>query len=157
MQDEQQVNLSYNYIVLDTIKRLRDAKAAGRKAEYCDLFDFALQLLVPYIDINLRKTINEDWNSLQEAIKQAKKEEKSEASRKRVIEELRENFADTHRSYVFSTLSKVGITRVSEEGKIDFNKLGLDNVAHIIRSGDGIATATAKELKKKGEKNANSS
>jgi hypothetical protein len=138
----QDLALSYTWLVLDSIKKMRDAQAAGERDKYVIHFEFILQLLIPHIDVKLRTTINKDRETLQKEITKIRKENTNEQSRKSLILDLREDFANSHRGYIFAALSRVGIIRVSEDGIIDFNSTDMATLQAIIRnSGAGLDKA----------------
>lgn len=148
-------SLTTDLLILDTVKKVRDQKEAGHTTAYCDDLEFLLQLLMDYMEPKIRVMIAADHKLLLEAVDQIKKEEKNEQSRKKRIDDVRESFADSHRGYALAALSKVNLIKPSDEGLIDFDKLGVGDkdkgmevVAHIVRSADGIATATKKALEK---------
>lgn len=152
-------SLTTDLLILDTVKKVRDQKEAGNTTAYCDDLEFLIQLLVDYMEPKIRVMIGADHALLTSEIARIKLEEANEVSRKRKITELRENWADAHRGYALAALSKVNLIKPSDEGLIDFDKLGagdkeagMAKVASIVRSADGIATATRKALEPKGAK-----
>lgn len=146
-EDITETSLNHSILVLDTIRKMRDSEAGGDYVKYADYFFFALQLLIPYIPTETRKRIEEDYLLLIEAIKEAKEGKSHKTSKTTDIKELRRNFADTHRAYLMSGLSRTGIIKVLDEGTIDFTQMDIDTIAGIIRnSGTGLNKAIEKGL-----------
>lgn len=136
MVEEQQTNSTntYEYLVLDTIRRMRDAHAERNKKKYFSYFNFAMRLLLPHIDIKIREKINEDYITLnRERSKILNDKSLSDITKNIQIEDIECEFADALNSHIFIALSKVGIIRVSEEGIIDFNSIELDKIAQIVQ------------------------
>ena len=146
-------SMTTDLLILDTVKKVRDQKEAGHTTAYCDDLEFLIQLLVDYMEPKIRVMIAADHKLLLEEVDRIKREEVNETSRKRKIDDMRESWADAHRGYALAALSKVNLIKPSDEGLIDFEKLGagdksegMAKVASIVRSSDGIATATRKAL-----------
>ena len=146
-QNDTTIALNYNWLVLDTIRKARDAKAAGNKETYAIYSEYALQLLIPYISRELRFVCEADYKLLVDAIASIKSHSENEQSRKMQIIELRADFADAHRSFTMAALAKVGIVKVTEEGVIDFSILDLDQMKAIVHS-SGITAGAQKVLAK---------
>jgi hypothetical protein len=115
--------------------------------------EFALQLLLSYFTPSTRTKINEDFNTLRSEIDKIKKDkELNEISRKQKILNLRIDFADAHRSFCMAALSKVGIIKVMEEGKIDLDNRDINELSHAIRhSGSSVKSAVEEAVKSGGE------
>lgn len=151
-QDQKDVGINYSWLVLDTVRRMRDAQAQGRLDEYYTQFEYGLQLLLPHIEIETRANIEEDFAVLMEKIVAIKETEDNEQSKKKRIQEIRVDFADTHRYFIMEALPRASIYKVSEEGVIDFNRHQLNETTEIIRNSGGLAStiarvATKEELK----------
>lgn len=134
-EEQQNLNLTYNFLVLDTIRRMRDADAAGNFQQYVVYSEYAIQLLIPYLLTETKRKIEDDWIQVQTEIANIKANDNNEQSRNRRILELRRAFADTHKAVSMATLSRVGIVKVSEEGLVNFDKTDISKIAAIIRSG----------------------
>lgn len=136
------INLTFTYLVLDTIKKMEDTAAANKDEEYSVRTEFALQLLTSYFPFNLRKRIDENFTKLRNEIKSIKaNKDLNQISKASQILELRKDFSDTHRGFVFAALSKVGITKISEEGVIDLSVRDIKELSTAIRGGALIAAA----------------
>jgi hypothetical protein len=147
-QDQKDVGINYSWLVLDTVRRMRDAQAMGRLDEYYTQFEYGLQLLLPHIEIETRANIEDDWATLMEKIVAIKEGSDNEQSKKVRIQALRVDFADTHRYFIMEALPRASIYKVSEEGVIDFNKHKLEQTTEIIRNSGGLASTIARVAEK---------
>jgi len=140
-QDQSDVGINYSWLVLDTIRRMRDAQAQGRLDEYYTQFEYGLQLLLPHIEIETRANMEDDFATLQERIVAIKETDDNDQSKKQQIQNVRVEFADTHRYFIMEALPRASIYKVSEEGVLDFNRHKLDETKEIIRhSSQGMAS-----------------
>lgn len=145
------VSLNYTWLVLDTVRKMRDGKAKGDTAEYYTHFEFSIQMLLAYIDAEEREKIERDFREYRKLLKAIKDGDANEQTKKRNILLLKEDFADAHRYYVMAALSKAGIIKVSDEGLIDFEKKDINEVRAIVRSGGGVSS-TVKRVVGNGNK-----
>lgn len=142
-----EINLSYNWLVLDSIKKMRDAQARKDQEQFVILFDFCLRLLIPYIAIELKEQIDTDRRTLLMETTRIKRDEKNYETAKKKILDLRVDFADAHLGYVMGALSTVGIVQVRDDGIINFNKIDIETTQNIIRqSGMGLAKAVERGM-----------
>lgn len=132
--DTPQGSLTYDWLVLNTILQMRNAKAKGEWYKYWVNFKFAMQLLVPYMSVEVRKKIEEDYQELLKEIKKIEKKDIAKASKDKEIEELKTEFAETHEYYILSALGRVGIIKVEEEGVLDFNTFDFNNLRKAINN-----------------------
>jgi hypothetical protein len=135
------ISLTFDILLLDTIKRMRDYYADDDKERYYKYFEVALQLVLPHLDLEIRKGIEGDFKKLK--IEEAKiaEVEANEQTRKIARLKLREGFATAHRYYIMLALTKVGIVKTSEEGLIDFNSIEIDTLKRVIRAGSGLPSS----------------
>lgn len=135
-----EISMNHNILVLDTLRKMRDAESANQHDKYFIHFKFALQLVIPYITGEVRKDIETDFITLEGAIEKVKQDkEMNDISRDRTITAIRRNFADTHKAYLMSALTKTGIVKVLDDGVVGFTKYDMDTIASIIRnSGKGL-------------------
>lgn len=126
--------------------KMRDAKAEHAKYQYWVYFEFAIQLVLSYLEPGIAAYIQEDFNSMDDKIQIMKQTPGlSEKTREMTTDLFHEEFADRHRYYILKALNKIGIVKVSEDGDIDFGKLDLQVMSEIIRSSSNIrsvATST---------------
>lgn len=140
-QDQQDVGINYSWLVLDTIRRMRDAQAQDRLDEYYTQFEYGLQLLLPHIETETGARIQLDFETLQERIVAIKESDDNEQSKKKAIQLIKCDFADTHRYFIMEALPRASIYKVSEEGVLDFSKHKLDEIKEIVRhSSQGMAS-----------------
>jgi len=149
--EKQDINLNYTWLVLDTIRQMRNAAANQERERYVVQTEFALQLLLSYFTPGTRKAIETDFKTLREEIDKIKKEKNlNEISRKQKILNIKVDFADAHRSFCMAALSKVGIIKVMEEGKIDLSTRDINEISHAIRhSGASVKKAIEEAVKPK--------
>ena len=142
--DADYLNYNYNYLVIQTIMKMRDAKAEHAKYQYWTFFEFAIQLVLSYLEPGIAAYIQKDFNEMDARI-QAIKHSKSlsDKTKEMSVDILHEEFADRHRYYVLKALNKIGIVKVSEDGDIDFGKLDLQVMSDIIRTTGNKETAMA--------------
>lgn len=130
----QDINLNFNYLYLNTIFKLRDAKAEGRKFQAWHLFEFATKLVINYMSPEIREKMHNDFRLLDDEIKRIKQnKETAEAAKKQRVDDLRFDFIERHDSYVLAAMSKVGIITQQEDGIIDFKDMPLENWAAIVQ------------------------
>ena len=140
-QDQKDVGINYSWLVLDTIRCMRDAQAQGRLDEYYTQFEYGLQLLLPHIETEVGNRIQMDFETLQEKIVAIKENSDNPQSQKQQIQLLKCDFADTHRYFIMEALPRASIYKVSEEGVLDFSKHKLDEIKEIVRhSSQGMAS-----------------
>jgi len=143
-----EISMNHNILVLDTLRRMRDAESGKHYEQYFTHFKFALQLVIPYISGEVRTDIEDDMDTLKKAIEQIKKDKAlNDITRSKVITEVKRDFADNHKAFLMSALTKTGIVKVLDEGVVDFTKNDMDTVAHIIRnSGKGLEKSIEQAL-----------
>ena len=162
MDASQEVTRDFNWLVLDTIRRMRDAKAANRIEEYISYCMDAIQLIQPYLPIDLRGQLNGDYELLNTALGEIKDKEKTdEKTKSKYALTVKLSFADAHRALIFSTLPSIGIIRISGEGDIDFGKRDADFIIAVVRNQSmgfekAVELAKQEQEKREAKKNAGS-
>lgn len=137
-----EVGINFAWLVLDTTRRMRDADAANEKDRYYSLFEYALQLLLPYMEIELRSMIEDDFKTLQEEIRAIHAAEGvAEQTKSKDVQDLKKDFADAHRYFVFDTLPKASIVKISRDGMIDFKRHDIKEITAIIGQKRGLPSA----------------
>lgn len=145
---ENQQSLTYDWLVLNTILRMRDSKAKGDWSKYWAYFKFAMQLLVPYMVIDLRRKIELEYQELLREIEKIEEKNIAKASKDKEIESLKIEFAETHEYYILSALGRVGIIKVSDEGVLDFNTFDFDKLRSAINNTSFKKLEVVKDEKK---------
>ena len=136
--DADYLNYNFNYLVIQTIMKMRDAKADGDKRRYWVYFEFAIQLVLSYLEPGILAYIQKDFDTMEEQIQLIQHDMRIADKTKEVsIDFLHSDFSDRHRYFILKALNKIGIVKVSEDGDIDFDKLDLQLMAQIIRKGHG--------------------
>jgi len=142
---------NFAWFVLNTITRMRDADAKENYKEYFTHFRYALDALAPYIDGEKRAAIERDWEVLKVAIVQMKRTLKNDIEIKNEEVRLKKDFADKHMFHVFEALPKASIIKITQDAVIDFDKMEIETMKRIVRTGSGleasIANATGQERK----------
>lgn len=133
-----EVGLNFAWLVLDTTRRMRDAQAAGRIDEYYTHFEYGLQLLLSHMEIEIRSLIEEDFKTLELAIAVLKKDTSNTTSKATQIQELKKDFADSHRYFIFDTLPRASIIKINRDGAIDFKKHDFEQLQAIVRTTGGL-------------------
>lgn len=128
------INFNYNYLLIQTILKMRDAQAKGEIKEYWIYFEYAMGLVLSHIDFDVRGEIEKDFAVLQEAVRKIKKSNLNEQTKTTLINKLFEDFANSHRFYIMQALNRIGIVKVEDEGVIDFDKIDIDTMTQIIRN-----------------------
>lgn len=139
--DGQNVTLTFDILLLDTIKRMRDNYADNNQERYFKYFEIALQLVLPHLDIEIRKGIETDFKKLRSEEAKIKDTTANEQTKKLEYLKLQESFATAHRYYIMLALTKVGIVRTSEEGLIDFDSIEVESLKRVIRAGSGLPSS----------------
>ena len=141
--DADYLNYNYNYLVIQTIMKMRDAKAEHAKYQYWTYFEFAIQLVLSYLEPGIAAYIQQDFNVMDEKIQAMKRTSGlSDKTREMTTDLLHEEFADRHRYYILKALNKIGIVKVSEDGDIDFGKLDLQVMSDIIKANPHAASVS---------------
>lgn len=129
------INFNYNYLVVQTIMKMRDAKAKRDWWEYWVSFEFAMQLVLSYLEPVVSKEIQLDYSDMDKRIQAIRLNAlMHESARQTNIDQMRTDFADRHRYYVLKALNKIGIVKVAEDGVVDFDSTELQTLAAVIRS-----------------------
>jgi hypothetical protein len=129
-------NFNYNYLLVQTILKMRDAQADDQPARYWTYFEYALGLVISHLDFQLKGEIQQDYAILMAAFRKInllKDTELNAQSKKSLINKLKEDFADAHRFYIMQALNRVGIVKVEDEGIINFESTDLDTMTKIVR------------------------
>jgi hypothetical protein len=132
------VNFNYNYLVIQTTMKMRDAKAKQDWWEYWVHFEFAIQLVLSYLEPAVAKEIQLDFDEMDKKIQAlgvaCKAGQIAEKTKEIQLNELRREFSDRHRYYVLKALNKIGIVKVAEDGIVDFDSTDLKTMATVIRT-----------------------
>lgn len=139
--DGQNVTLTFDILLLDTIKRMRDNYADNNQERYYKYFEIALQLVLAHLDIEIRKGVETDFKKLKSEEKKIKESGANEQTKKLELLKIQESFANDHRYYIMLALTKVGIVRTSEEGLIDFDSIEVESLKRVIRAGSGLPSS----------------
>lgn len=126
-------NFNYNYLLVQTILKMRDAQADETISRYWTYFEYGMGLVISHLDFQLKGEIQQDYAILQAAFTKINNTNLNDASKKTLINRLKEDFANAHRFYIMQALNRVGIVRVEDEGVIDFESTDLDTFTKIIR------------------------
>lgn len=138
MQDSSGIenNFNYNYLLIQTILKMRDALADGDIERYWVYFEVALKLVISHLDFQLKGEIQQDYAVLEAALKKIQNLKDSELnaqSKKALINKLKCDFANAHNFYIMQALNRVGVVKVEDEGVIDFESVDLDTMTKIVR------------------------
>jgi len=159
-QDTSNFSLTFDVILLKRADLMMNAAADGDIQRYYTNFRFAIQLVISYLDIKTRTSLQADMDKLEilmKAINEAP--DLNPESKKNKILTLKQDFADNHTVYIFGCFSRVGIVRIREEGRLDFKVLDIDQMAQIVQGASGglpsgikrvLAKEAAKEIIKEG-------
>lgn len=142
--EQQDINFNYNYLVIQTIMKMRDAKADGDIWRYWVNFEFGIQLVLSHLEPKVASLVQLDYDAMEAIILKIKTLEDNPESQKVEVNKLRENFADTHRVFLMKCLNKIGIVKVAEDGTIDFDSTELSLMEKMVRVPSGRAEAAAK-------------
>jgi len=126
---------TFPFYLLTTIMQMRDARANGDVLRAFSLFEDALQGLIPYAEVSVRKKVEADirlFDSALDAISNNK--ELSTTERQNRTLELKNDFMRAHRFYLFSSLSRTKVVRIEEDGEIDFNKTTYEELQGLVQS-----------------------
>ena len=143
-------NFNFNYLVVQTTMKMRDAKASRAWWEYWVHFEFAAQLVLSYLEPKVAKDIQLDMDDMETRISNltiaCDNGVLNEKTRDIQINLLRADFCDKHRYYVMKALNKIGIVKVAEDGVIDFDSIDLETMSAVIRAGNEELTKEHKPL-----------
>jgi len=113
--------------------KMRDAKARRDWWEYWVHFEFAIQLVLSYLEPRAAADVQKDFDAMDAKIQSLMKSDLNESTKEILINKLRAEFSDRHRYYVLKALNKIGIVKVAEEGVVDFDSTEIDTLTKIIR------------------------
>ena len=135
--DQQQTgvenNFNYNYLLVQTILKMRDAQAEDKPNEYWVFFDYGLGLVISHLDFQLRGEIQQDYTVLMAAIRKIHESTVNDQTKKRLSTDLKADFANAHRFYIMQALNRVGVVRIEDEGVIDFESTDIDTFTKVVR------------------------
>jgi hypothetical protein len=143
---------NHNTLVLNISYQMVQADANGDKKRYWHYFIWFMRELTAYFTDAERILYEEDMRILEDAIIQITREEKSDESRKAAILNVQESFANAHVALGFAAFSKCGIIYLSEEGEIDFKKIGMKEIQRIVQAPynqEGLIKLTDKVIQKR--------
>jgi hypothetical protein len=130
---------SFNFICLDRLIKMNDAKADNNLTAYWARFKMSAQMLMHYMEIEDRQRLNAEFKQLEIYERQWRNnQDLNESIIEDKIKHARLIFGDSREYYLFATLPKTGIIRNIEEGEIDFTKRDIEEIAKIVRGGQGI-------------------
>ena len=132
--EDSQVNVTYNWVILNRVLKMNDAEARGDKDSYFIYFRLLARLVKHWMRNEDQLILELNYKALEEAIARIKKEDINEASRSQRIIDLKNLFADKHSGMVLSAFANSNLFRIQEEGVLDFEQHDFDEVSEIIRS-----------------------
>lgn len=142
------VDYTFNILVLDTTKEMRNAHAnkdIDKAFTYCEWLFWLLKNHIPEEEGMIIET---DWQNTNLKIKEIESNTSiNEATRIEAIKKLKELFIVFHMNFLMLAYPKAGITRVIEEGVMDFNKETDYNLVKKIIRGSESAYQVGKEDK----------
>ena len=140
----QDINLDYPRLVLDTVRKMRDADAREDTQKYFTFFDYALRLLMPYIKGENRAKVEEARRLFEAYRKEIYEEDEHDDTKRKKELILKQSFADAHSYYVFNAFPQAGIVRVMDEGVIPFDKKDFNELKQVIRARAGAPSSFKK-------------
>lgn len=139
------------YMASSTVMSMIEAQKERKFYQFYTLFRASAKLLMPHMNLQARKQLQDDFNKLEELELTIKRDEKLNPNAKESqLLEIKATFAEYRDFYVYDALPKIGLGQDLEEGKIDFNQTDIDAIARVVRDiGTGL-DASLKETKVKG-------
>lgn len=131
---------SVRWLLNNRIMKMNEAEANQEWYKYFVYFKFIFLRLIPRINVDIRKKIESDWWAFHAIIRAIEKSNQNELTKKKNIETLQRNFADSHMFYIYQTLPKVGLDTIIEEGSIEPQKHDFKELERIVRGGNGAET-----------------
>ena len=139
---------SWQGLYIDTIRNMRDAKAEENWHKYYVFFEFASQMMAPFLDRALARRLESEYRELQKAIEGiTNNKELNRESKKRIILTLRTAFADKHQAYVVAFMDRTPLVSIEIEGLIDFGKFEFEEIAKVIQQRESYSTLLEKAKK----------
>jgi hypothetical protein len=146
VQTEQEVNLTYTWLILDTIKRMRDAHSENDKWKYKVHGEFAIQMMLPYYTLNERKDLDKEFKELQTAKEKIDAADLNEQTKEKLKLEEEVNFVSGHKSVIMMGLSRIGVTKVADDALIDWLELNMPAFRYTIRHGESGVPSSLEEF-----------
>lgn len=126
-------NFNYNYLLVQTILKMRDAEADDNTKQYWVYFKTALKLVISHLDFQLKGEIEQDYAVLHAAFKKIESSNMNEASKLTWVNRIKNDFAGAHDFYIMQALNRVGVVKVEDEGIIDFESTDIDTFTRAVR------------------------
>jgi hypothetical protein len=126
-------NFNYNYLLVQTILKMRDAQSDEDIPRYWTYFEYGIGLVISHLDFKLRGEIEQDYTLLRAAFNKINNSSLNPQTKKTVTNRIKEDFANAHRFYIMQALNRVGIVKVEDEGIIDFESTDLDILTKAVR------------------------
>ncbi len=140
-------NLTFQFLYLDTLRKMRDSEANQDDHKYFTYFKFALQMGMGYLDVAQREKIEADHKKmLQDTAILVSAEGKNVETKKFEITMLKLHFAETHEYYLMAALQRLGIVKIVDDGLVDFEKEDIATLKKIVRAGSGLPTSIKRVL-----------
>jgi hypothetical protein len=147
------VNWSHQTLTLNLCNRMANEDMANQKEKYFKATLWFIRMLIPYLTDKERISLEVDMKMLADKTNEIKDNLESEAA-KYALNELREDFANTHVSLGFSAFNRSGIVYTTDDGELDFDKLALAKVQQIVQTpfdDKGLDRAIDKALEPEGK------
>jgi len=137
-QRPEEISGSFNYLCMNRLIKMNDAKADKDTHRYWTYFKISAQMLMSYMDDEIRQAFDKEFKEFDKLEKEWKESDIQQADITEKINQARFIFADSREYYLFQTLPKTGIVKNIEEGEIDFNKHDIKEIAKVIRSSETL-------------------
>lgn len=147
-QQPQQTSFLLPALVFDTLKHMRDSKAANNKWEYWVHFSFLSKCMIPHIKPIHRKKLQEDFEKLSRIEESIKQSQMHEASKAQQIDDARFVFATNREYYIFNALPNIGLGTDIQDGEIDFDKMKIEDLETVVQKLPSHKLETADQLYK---------
>lgn len=120
------------------IEAMEDKLAAKDIYGYFTYFNAAFHMMLNYLPVETKQELQAEWDDYQEKYYEIKAKEKNESTRDKKIMELREDFADKHKMFVYTALQHRGWQKPQIDGELNLNELTPEQLAILVRSNEKL-------------------
>jgi hypothetical protein len=140
--DNQTQRQDFEWLINNTLAKMRDAEAFRDWYKYFVYFKFVYYRLLCYIPPDERQAHESDWKKFYAARDKIEKENTNETAKNKELDLLMKNFVETHDAVLFLTFPRAKLAFVKEDSVIDLDKTDLRTIQNVVRaSSTGAPTA----------------
>ena len=125
-------------LVFKFIESMENKLAAKDIYGYYVYFDAAFHMMLNYLPVEMKQALQAEYEEYQKKLYEIKTTKKNESTRDKEILELKEDFADKHKIFVYVALQHRGWQKPQIDGELDFKELTPEQAAILIRGNEPL-------------------